>query len=72
MRSFQCSMCGYVGKGREAPGVCPVCGADASAFEEVRLTFWSSHRFPGALWWVIHLVGIAGVHWLGVLARGTQ
>lgn len=34
MKKYVCLVCGYVYSGDEAPDVCPVCGADASKFEE--------------------------------------
>ena len=34
-RQWRCTICGYVHTGPEPPAVCPVCGADQSAFEEV-------------------------------------
>ena len=34
-RQWRCTICGYIHTGPEPPAVCPVCGADQSAFEEV-------------------------------------
>ena len=34
-RQWRCTICGYIHTGPEPPSVCPVCGADQSAFEEV-------------------------------------
>ena len=31
--AWRCTVCGYVHRGREAPELCPVCGAPQSAFE---------------------------------------
>ena len=35
MKKWRCTVCGYIHEGPEPPEVCPVCGAPASAFEEV-------------------------------------
>ena len=35
MKKWVCSVCGYVHEGDEAPEICPLCGVDASQFEEV-------------------------------------
>lgn len=35
MKKYVCLVCGYVHNGDEAPGVCPICGADASKFKEM-------------------------------------
>jgi len=35
MKKFVCTVCGYAHEGDTPPEVCPVCGAPASAFEEV-------------------------------------
>jgi len=35
-KEFKCKVCGYIHKGDKAPDVCPVCGAPASEFEEVK------------------------------------
>ena len=35
MKKYVCLICGYVHTGDEAPGVCPICGADASKFKEI-------------------------------------
>jgi nitrite reductase (NADH) large subunit len=34
-RAWQCSVCGYVHRGDEAPGSCPVCGVDRDLFSEM-------------------------------------
>lgn len=36
MKKWRCTVCGYIHEGPEPPEVCPVCGAPASAFEEVK------------------------------------
>jgi rubredoxin len=35
MKSWRCTVCGYIHSGDEPPEKCPVCGADKSLFEEV-------------------------------------
>ena len=35
-KKYVCKVCGYVHEGKEAPGVCPLCKADASEFEAVK------------------------------------
>ncbi len=35
MKKWICKVCGYVHEGDEAPEICPLCGVDASNFEEV-------------------------------------
>ncbi len=70
MKYFQCSMCSYVAKGGTAPGGCPVCGAPQSAFEEVPGGIRAMVRFPRALWWLMHVVGMSAVYALGAFARG--
>ena len=47
MKKFVCSVCGYVHEGNEAPEKCPLCGAPASKFTEVKedgLTFACEHE----------------------------
>lgn len=35
-KKFKCKVCGYVHEGDKAPAKCPVCGAPASEFEEIK------------------------------------
>lgn len=35
-KKFRCNVCGYVHEGNAAPDTCPVCGAPASEFTEVK------------------------------------
>lgn len=35
MKRWQCTVCGYVHSGEQAPETCPVCGADRSLFVEL-------------------------------------
>jgi Na+-transporting NADH:ubiquinone oxidoreductase subunit C len=35
-KKFKCKVCGYVYEGDKAPAACPVCGAPASEFEEIK------------------------------------
>ena len=35
-KKYVCKVCGYVHKGNDAPGVCPLCKAGASEFEAVK------------------------------------
>ncbi len=44
---FVCKVCGYVYEGEAAPEKCPVCGAPASMFEEVKgeLTLAAEHVY---------------------------
>ena len=35
MKSWRCTVCGYIHNGDEPPEKCPVCGADKSLFEEI-------------------------------------
>ena len=35
MKSWRCTVCGYIHNGDEPPDKCPVCGADKSLFEEI-------------------------------------
>lgn len=49
MKKFVCSVCGYVHEGNEAPEKCPLCGAPASKFNEVK---------EGLSWACEHQVGI--------------
>ena len=35
-KKFICTVCGYVYEGEEAPAKCPLCGAPASKFKEVK------------------------------------
>lgn len=36
MAKYKCTVCGYIYEGDKAPEKCPVCGAPASAFEEIK------------------------------------
>jgi rubrerythrin len=36
MKKFICKVCGYVHEGDSAPEICPLCGVDASQFEELK------------------------------------
>ncbi len=36
MKKFICKVCGYVHEGDSAPETCPLCGVDASQFEELK------------------------------------
>ena len=36
MKKFKCQVCGYIHEGDEAPATCPVCGAPASEFVEIK------------------------------------
>ncbi|MDO4378708.1 MAG: NADH peroxidase [Erysipelotrichia bacterium] len=47
MMKFVCKVCGYVYEGDAAPEKCPVCGAPASMFEEVKgeLTLAAEHVY---------------------------
>ena len=38
MAKFVCKVCGYVYEGDSAPEKCPVCGAPAEKFEEMKET----------------------------------
>ena len=35
-KQFKCNVCGYVHEGAAAPDTCPVCGAPASEFTELK------------------------------------
>ncbi len=35
IKSWRCTVCGYVEVGEEPPEICPVCGAPAEAFEVI-------------------------------------
>lgn len=35
MKSWRCTVCGYIHNGETPPDVCPICGAGPEAFEEV-------------------------------------
>ncbi len=35
MKKWRCTICGYIHEGDSPPETCPICGADASKFEEV-------------------------------------
>jgi len=35
MKKWRCVICDYVHGGEDAPSSCPVCGVDATNFEEV-------------------------------------
>lgn len=35
MKTWKCTVCGYIHKGDEPPEKCPVCGADKEKFEEI-------------------------------------
>ena len=36
MKKFICKVCGYVHEGDSTPEICPLCGVDASQFEELK------------------------------------
>ncbi len=36
MKKWECTVCGYIHEGEEAPEKCPVCGADKDKFIEVK------------------------------------
>ncbi|MCM1300114.1 MAG: NADH:ubiquinone reductase (Na(+)-transporting) subunit C [Alistipes senegalensis] len=36
MKKFRCNVCGYIHEGNAAPETCPVCGAPASEFTELK------------------------------------
>jgi len=36
MKKWECTICGYIHEGEEPPEECPLCGADASQFVEVK------------------------------------
>lgn len=46
MAKFVCSICGYTYEGDKAPEKCPVCGAPASKFQEVKgeMVWADEHR----------------------------
>ena len=47
MKKFVCSVCGYVHEGDSAPEKCPLCGAPAEKFNEVKedeLTYATEHE----------------------------
>jgi len=33
---WQCRVCGYIHEGPEPPEICPVCGADRTAFRPIK------------------------------------
>jgi rubrerythrin len=35
MKKWRCVICDYIHEGEEAPESCPLCGVDATNFEEV-------------------------------------
>ena len=47
VKKFICAVCGYIHEGTEAPEKCPLCGAPASKFSEMKesegLTFETEH-----------------------------
>ena len=47
MAKFVCKVCGYVYEGDSAPEKCPVCGAPAEKFEEMRETTWAAEHVVG-------------------------
>jgi len=51
-KKFICTVCGYVHEGDEAPEKCPLCGAPASKFEEMKengeLEFVTEHKIGEA------------------------
>ena len=50
MKKYVCSVCGYVHEGDSAPDKCPICGAPASKFNEMK---------EEAAYATVHEVGIA-------------
>ena len=47
MAKFVCKVCGYVYEGDSAPEKCPVCGAPAEKFEEMKETTWAEEHVVG-------------------------
>ena len=47
MAKFVCKVCGYVYEGESAPEKCPVCGAPAEKFEEMKETTWAAEHVVG-------------------------
>ncbi len=47
MAKFVCKVCGYVYEGDSAPEKCPVCGAPAEKFEEMKETTWAAEHVVG-------------------------
>lgn len=52
MKTFICTICGYVYTGKEAPEFCPQCKAPAAKFEE-------QTGGPGLVWADEHRIGVA-------------
>ena len=50
MKTFVCSVCGYVYEGETAPEKCPQCGVGADKFTEQK---------AGLSWAAEHVVGVA-------------
>ena len=48
MAKWRCKICGYVHEGEEAPGQCPVCGANRSKFDRLDGTERLGKDSPGA------------------------
>ena len=47
MAKFVCKVCSYVYEGDSAPEKCPVCGAPAEKFEEMKETTWAAEHVIG-------------------------
>ena len=52
MKTFICTICGYVFTGKEPPEFCPQCKAPASKFQE--------QKTQGLVWADEHRIGVAG------------
>lgn len=50
MKKYVCTICGYIHEGDAPPDVCPVCGAPASKFEEMKAEQkkWAAEHILGA------------------------
>lgn len=51
-KKFICAVCGYIHEGTEAPEKCPLCGAPASKFSEMKET-------EGLSFETEHVIGVA-------------
>lgn len=51
MKTFICTICGYVFTGKEPPEFCPQCKAPASKFQE--------QKTQGLVWADEHRIGVA-------------
>ena len=59
--AWRCGVCGYIHRGPEPPGSCPICGASRADFEPIHLTGEGGSETAEAMSVVVLGAGAAGI-----------